>query len=186
MVRTNHSTVEPENDLDWPVQFTYRWATAGTWGPEVRWRRLPGHGPPPMPEQPMGTVDCVTEQRGPGGSAPDPSVRTRVLDAFVELVSERGLASTSMRDVAERAGVSKTTLYTRWPDRRSMIADGFAHGVADGQPDGFAYGIAHGQSNGQPHASAHATAHEHHPQQQHRRQWFRRPLQLQFRRPLRQ
>ena len=75
----------------------------------------------------MGTVDCVTEHRGPGGSAPDPSVRTRVLDAFVELVSERGLASTSMRDVAERAGVSKTTLYTRWPDRRSMIADGFAH-----------------------------------------------------------
>lgn len=75
----------------------------------------------------MGTVSHVTEQRGPGGSTPDPSVRTRVLDAFVELVSERGLANTSMRDVAERAGVSKTTLYTRWPDRRAMIADGFAH-----------------------------------------------------------
>lgn len=54
-------------------------------------------------------------------------MRTRVLDAFVELVAERGLANTSMRDVADRAGVSKTTLYTRWPDRRSMIADGFAH-----------------------------------------------------------
>lgn len=75
----------------------------------------------------MDTVSRVTEQRGPGGSTPDPSVRTRVLDAFVELVSERGLANTSMRDVADRAGVSKTTLYTRWPDRRSMIADGFAH-----------------------------------------------------------
>lgn len=75
----------------------------------------------------MGTVLDVDGQRGRGGSEPDPSVRSRVLDAFVELVAEKGLAETSMRDVADRAGVSKTTIYTRWHDRRSMIADGFAH-----------------------------------------------------------
>lgn len=69
----------------------------------------------------------MSERRGPGGSEPDPSVRARVLDAFVALVAEQGLAETSMRAVADRAGVSKTTIYTRWPDRRAMIADGFAH-----------------------------------------------------------
>lgn len=62
---------------------------------------------------------------GPGGSSPDPSVRERVLDAFVDLVASRGLAETSVDDVAAKAGVSKTTLYTRWPDRRSLIVDGF-------------------------------------------------------------
>lgn len=66
-------------------------------------------------------------KRGPGGSSPDPSVRTRVLEAFVGLVEERGLADTSIDDVAKAAGVSKTTLYTRWPDRRSLIIDGFRH-----------------------------------------------------------
>lgn len=58
---------------------------------------------------------------------PDPSVRIRVLDAFVALVAANGLSNTSMSDVARRAEVSKTTVYTRWPDRRSLIVDGFAH-----------------------------------------------------------
>lgn len=54
-------------------------------------------------------------------------MRTRVLDAFVELVEANGLAETSVDDVAKMAGVSKTTLYTRWPDRRTLIVDGFRH-----------------------------------------------------------
>ncbi|MDZ7674691.1 MAG: TetR/AcrR family transcriptional regulator [Acidimicrobiales bacterium] len=70
------------------------------------------------------------DRGGPGGSSPDPSVRDRVLDAFVDLVAERGLATTSIDDVAAEAGVSKTTLYTRWPDRRSLIVDGFRYVAA--------------------------------------------------------
>ena len=60
-----------------------------------------------------------------GGSNPDPSVRDRVMDAFLRLVAERGLSELSMADIARAAGVSKTTMYTRWPDRRALIADGF-------------------------------------------------------------
>lgn len=80
-------------------------------------------------------------KRGPGGSSPDPSVRTRVLDAFVQLVEERGLADTSVDDVAKAAGVSKTTLYTRWPDRRSLIIDGFRHVsvLSPDVPDGLGF-----------------------------------------------
>lgn len=50
-----------------------------------------------------------------------------MLGAFVDLVAERGLAHTSIDDVATAAGVSKTTLYTRWPDRKALVADGFRY-----------------------------------------------------------
>ncbi len=67
---------------------------------------------------------------GPGGSRPDPTVRTRVLDAFVALVADRGLVATSIDDVATAAGGSKTTLYTRWSDRTALVADGFRYVAA--------------------------------------------------------
>lgn len=70
-------------------------------------------------------VPMTSTATGPGGSRPDPTVRARVLGAFVTLVAEQGLAHTSIDDVAAAAGVSKTTLYTRWPDRKSLVADGF-------------------------------------------------------------
>lgn len=50
-----------------------------------------------------------------------------MLDAFVALIADQGLANTSMSDVAKRAGVSKTTLYTRWRDRHELVVDGFTH-----------------------------------------------------------
>ncbi len=96
-------------------------------------RVLPATGDPqlvPTGVTPVGrvaTVVRVTPRRGPGGSSPDPSIRIRILDAFVALVASNGLSNTSMSDVAQRADVSKTTVYTRWPDRRSLIVDGFAH-----------------------------------------------------------
>ena len=68
-----------------------------------------------------------TTSNGPGGSTPDPTVRDRVLDAVVELAAERGLANVSVDDIAKRAGLSKTTMYTRWPDRQSLIRDAFTH-----------------------------------------------------------
>lgn len=61
-------------------------------------------------------------------------MRTRVLDAFVDVVATRGLASASVDEIASRANVSKTTLYTRWPDRSALIVEGFRH-VASQVPD---------------------------------------------------
>ncbi|QYJ03431.1 TetR/AcrR family transcriptional regulator [Nocardioides panacisoli] len=60
-----------------------------------------------------------------GGSTPDPTVRDRVLTAFVEQVGEHGLINVSIDDVAKAAGVSRVTLYRRWPDRHALIIDGF-------------------------------------------------------------
>jgi len=44
-----------------------------------------------------------------------------ILQAAFELLGERGLAATSMDAVAERAGVSKATIY-RWWDSKELLA----------------------------------------------------------------
>jgi AcrR family transcriptional regulator len=50
-------------------------------------------------------------------------VRTAVLDAAVELLTEAPYADLSIEDVATRAGVHKTTVYRRWPTKADLVAD---------------------------------------------------------------
>lgn len=45
------------------------------------------------------------------------TVDRRVLDAAWDLLVDRGYAGLSVDEVAERAGVAKTTLYRRWPTK---------------------------------------------------------------------
>ena len=47
---------------------------------------------------------------------------------------ERGLAGTSVADVAERAGVHPTSIYRRWGDREHLLADALLRGVEEGTP----------------------------------------------------
>ncbi|PKK14730.1 TetR/AcrR family transcriptional regulator [Thermomonospora sp. CIF 1] len=46
-----------------------------------------------------------------------------VLDAARECVLAVGVRRTTLTDIARRAGVSRMTLYRRWPDVRSIVAD---------------------------------------------------------------
>jgi AcrR family transcriptional regulator len=46
-----------------------------------------------------------------------------VLDAARACVLAVGVRRTTLTDVARRAGVSRMTIYRRWPDVRSLIAD---------------------------------------------------------------
>ncbi|MFE9835372.1 TetR/AcrR family transcriptional regulator [Streptomyces sp. NPDC005551] len=56
---------------------------------------------------------------GPDGtSAGDP-----VLDAVRDCVLAVGVRRTTLTDVARRAGVSRMTLYRRWPDVRTLVGD---------------------------------------------------------------
>jgi AcrR family transcriptional regulator len=43
--------------------------------------------------------------------------------AAIALLGERGYAAFNMEAVAEKAGVSKSTLYRHWPTKLSLIAD---------------------------------------------------------------
>ncbi|SDH42686.1 TetR/AcrR family transcriptional regulator [Nonomuraea jiangxiensis] len=47
----------------------------------------------------------------------------RVLDAARDCLLAYGVRRTTLTDVARRAGVSRMTLYRRWPDVRSLVAD---------------------------------------------------------------
>ncbi|WP_459549723.1 TetR/AcrR family transcriptional regulator [Nocardia sp. X0981] len=58
-------------------------------------------------------------------SAPpeDSSVERTILDAARECVAEFGVRRTTLTEVARRAGVSRPTVYRRWPDSRALIAE---------------------------------------------------------------
>lgn len=47
----------------------------------------------------------------------------RYLDAAREVILAVGWSRTTLTDVARRAGVSRMTLYRRWPDMQSLLGD---------------------------------------------------------------
>lgn len=51
------------------------------------------------------------------------AVEDAILDAAAECVLAFGVRRTSLSDVARRAGVSRPTVYRRWPDRQALVAD---------------------------------------------------------------
>ena len=50
--------------------------------------------------------------------------RNAILDAAAELLLAHGLGAVSMDEVAERAGVSKATIYRWWPSKETLALDG--------------------------------------------------------------
>ena len=57
----------------------------------------------------------------PGGRAA--RVRDAVLVATAELLAATPYDALRIEDVAVRAGVNKTTVYRRWPDKAALVAD---------------------------------------------------------------
>ena len=74
------------------------------------------------------------------GRPRDLEKRDAILDAAGQLFSERGLAGASMEAVAERASVSKMTVYAHYPDKASLLTAVFARTVAGVAPPDFARG----------------------------------------------
>ncbi|HET7351005.1 MAG TPA: TetR/AcrR family transcriptional regulator [Marmoricola sp.] len=54
---------------------------------------------------------------------PETGADDAYLDAAREMILEVGWSRTRLTDIARRAGVSRMTLYRRWPDMQSMLAD---------------------------------------------------------------
>ncbi len=59
-----------------------------------------------------------------------PKVRSALLAATIDELSERGYAAFTIDNVAHRVGVHKTTVYRRWPDRETLIADALGESIA--------------------------------------------------------
>jgi AcrR family transcriptional regulator len=65
--------------------------------------------------------------RGLRGRPRDPGVDAAVRAAVMGLLAEAGYARLTMDRVAERAGVSKDSLYRRWPNKAGLVADALEH-----------------------------------------------------------
>lgn len=61
---------------------------------------------------------------------------TKVLNAAVELFSERGIDRTSMDAIVDASGVSKATIYKHWPDKDRLVLEvmGHLHGLDEKPP----------------------------------------------------
>jgi AcrR family transcriptional regulator len=68
----------------------------------------------------MSDVTAEAPQRGRPRSE---RARTAILEAASELLLARGLSAVSMDAVAERAGVSKATIYRWWPTKETLALD---------------------------------------------------------------
>lgn len=63
-------------------------------------------------------MTSIRHNRNGGRTADD-----TVLDAARDCVLAVGMRRTTLTDIARRAGVSRMTLYRRWPDVRTIVAD---------------------------------------------------------------
>lgn len=59
------------------------------------------------------SADTVAEHRD--------RVRQRVYDAFAALMSERSFDAVTMAQIAERAGIGRTTIYHHFPDKEAVV-----------------------------------------------------------------
>lgn len=62
-----------------------------------------------------------------------PEVHRKIVEAALELMAERGLDGASVDAIAERAGVSKMTIYGHWSDKEALFLEAMAtlHGLRD-------------------------------------------------------
>lgn len=71
------------------------------------------------------TSDRLTA-RPPGRPRSERAARA-IIDATIDLLAEEGgVAGVSIEAVAARAGVGKTTIYRRWPNKEALIIDALA------------------------------------------------------------
>jgi AcrR family transcriptional regulator len=70
------------------------------------------------------------ESSRPGRGRPrDPARGEAIRRATLELLDELGYHGLTMIDVAQRAGVAKTTIYRRWDSKAEMVLDAIAEQV---------------------------------------------------------
>lgn len=82
----------------------------------------------PVPQERDEQQATRTRARRPGGRTA--RLRAAMLDATVELIARHGIAGLRYEDVAELAGVHKTSIYRNWPERDRLVADALT-AVAD-------------------------------------------------------
>lgn len=71
-------------------------------------------------------IDECAPRRGRPRSV---GVDEALLAATLELTGEFGINGMSMDDLAQRVGVSKATIYRRWPSKEALVLDALRHAM---------------------------------------------------------
>lgn len=71
----------------------------------------------------MKETETSDDQKKTAGRPRDARTTQRILKAALELGMELGFVGLTVEGVAARAGVGKSTIYRRWPDVWSIVAD---------------------------------------------------------------
>jgi AcrR family transcriptional regulator len=82
----------------------------------------------------QGMTESVVPTPAPRGRPRSERSHRAILDATNELLAERGLVDLTIEDVAQRAGVGKTTIYRRWPSKGTLVFEAFATDFLVRQP----------------------------------------------------
>jgi AcrR family transcriptional regulator len=61
------------------------------------------------------------------------AARQAIVDATLQLLAERGFQAATMDAIADRAGVSKNTIYRRWTSKEELIADALSELTASAE-----------------------------------------------------
>ena len=77
------------------------------------------------------TASAAVRKRGRPRSE---KAHSAILEAAAELLLQRGLGAVSMDEVAERAGVSKATIYRWWPSKETLALDALVAWAAASAP----------------------------------------------------
>lgn len=65
-----------------------------------------------------------------GGRPRDPALDVAILEATRDLLVVRGYSEVTIADIAEEAGVTRPTIYRRWPGKFELVADALDFGLA--------------------------------------------------------
>src|SRR5437762_2024530 len=95
-------------------------------------------GPAQRISKPYGTVSRVataTDMPAPPPRPPgrplDQRVRGAAIEATLDVIAERGVRRLTTAAVAERAGISKATMYRRWRSKEALVVDAVASLVSE-------------------------------------------------------
>lgn len=79
-------------------------------------------------------TDSLVPIAAPRGRPRSERAHQAILDAANKILEERGFVDLTMDEVAQRAGVSKPTIYRRWPTKGTLVFEAFSADFLTRQP----------------------------------------------------
>ncbi|WIB26846.1 TetR/AcrR family transcriptional regulator [Curtobacterium sp. MCSS17_015] len=77
-------------------------------------------------------VDGTSNDQTPtsaGGRPRDPLIEEAIIQSTRALLATKGYSSMTIRDIVEHAGVTRPTLYRRWPNKYELVVEALQYGL---------------------------------------------------------